>query len=540
MAEIGRVGQGAVGHRFVEVLSALAGWQRHFLAIFAGAAASLALPPLHWVLCLWPSFALFFLLLQECARPRQAALLGWSYGFGYFLSGLYWVGFSFFVDAERHALFMPLAVGGLAALLAMFTGLGVYLTALTKLTGWRQVLMFAACWVVADWLRSWVLSGFPWNFMGTVWAFSDTMIQVAALGGVWVLTVLTVLAAVSPALLVLAHPHDRRAGALLVAIVHLALLVAWLGGVWRLGEAPAPTDRVVSGERLRIVQPAIPQELKWKSELRREHVLDQMRLTVSDGYEDITHVIWAETAVPYLLSEDRDLQIALGQVAPPGGYLFTGAPRSEGQGENRRLWNSLHALNRSGDVVATFDKFHLVPFGEYDPLSKYLPSGTLVSAAGNFLPGPGVTTWELDGLPPVSPLICYEVIFPGAVVSATGPRPGWLLNVTNDAWFGESTGPYQHFTNARLRAVEEGLPVVRAANTGISAVIDPYGRVIGALELGERGVLDSPLPRALDRKTPYATLGNFAVLIVALLVVFPAFIGRRRERSDGSRAPNQR
>jgi apolipoprotein N-acyltransferase len=530
MAEVGRLGQGAIGHQFVEAVGALAGWRRHLLAILAGAAASLALPPLHWVLCLWPSFTLFFLLLQGCPRPRTAALLGWSFGFGYFLSGLYWVGFSFFVDAERHALFMPLAVGGLAALLALFTGLGVYLTAVTKLTGWRRVLIFTGCWIIADWLRSWVLSGFPWNFVGTVWTFSDSMIQVAALGGVWLLTVLTVLAAVSPVLLLESSRKNRGSGGVFTVVVHMLLLAAWLGGSWRLAEAPSPGEPAVEGARLRIVQPAIAQELKWRPELRREHVLDQMRLTMSVGYEDITQVIWAETAVPYLLSNDRDLQIALGQVAPPDGYLFTGAPRSEGQGESRRLWNSLHALKRSGELAATFDKFHLVPFGEYDPLSKFLPSGTLVAAAGNFLPGSGITTWELDGLPPVSPLICYEVIFPGAVVPASEPRPGWLLNVTNDAWFGRSTGPYQHFTNARLRAVEEGLPVVRAANTGISAVIDPYGRVVGALELGERGVLDLPLPEALDRKTPFATLGNATVCIIALLIVFLALVGRQRER----------
>ena len=532
MNDGGGAARAAVGERLFNSIRGLAGWRRQLAAAIAGATASLALPPIHWVICLWPSLALLIVLLGGCRRPRVAAMTGWSFGFGYFLAGLYWVGISFFVDAEKHAMVMPLAIAGLAALLALFTSFGTYLTALTRTTGWRRVLIFSACWLLADWLRSWVFSGFPWNFLGTAWVFSDAMLQSVALGGVWLLTAMTVMAAASSALLVERNVAQGRSGRILLTVVHLLLVAAWLGGTWRLAAAPGPLDRIVEGERLRIVQPAIAQELKWVSELRKEHVLEQMRLTLSDGYDEITQVIWAETAVPYLLSSDEGLRKALGEVVPRDGYLFTGAPRGEGRGEDRRLWNSLHVLDKSGGLVATFDKFHLVPFGEYDPLGKFLPAGIRVATAADFQSGDGIQTWQLNGLPPVSPLICYEIIFPGAVTSPSGPRPEWILNVTNDAWFGNSTGPYQHFANARLRAAEEGIPVVRVANTGISAVIDPYGRIVQTLGLGDRGVLDSPLPKALEGRTPFATIGNLAVCILIALIVLPALLMPREIESS--------
>jgi apolipoprotein N-acyltransferase len=184
-------------------------------------------------------------------------------------------------------------------------------------------------------------------------------------------------------------------------------------------------------------------------------------------------------------------------------------------------------LDGLGNIAQRFDKVHLVPFGEYNPFGSLLPAGALAASAGNFEAGEGRRTWSLDGLPAASPLICYEVIFPGEVVRSDGPRPGWLLNVTNDAWFGRSTGPYQHFANARLRAVEEGLPLVRAANTGISGVIDAYGRTVARLGLGQAGVVDAPLPKASADITPYARLGNITLLGLIALLLVPALVGRK-------------
>ncbi|MDX1402637.1 MAG: apolipoprotein N-acyltransferase, partial [Kiloniellales bacterium] len=219
---------------------------------------------------------------------------------------------------------------------------------------------------------------------------------------------------------------------------------------------------------------------------------------------------------------------ALARAVPPGGYLFTGAIRREGEGTSAKYYNSLHVLDGFGSIHATFDKFHLVPFGEYDPFRNILPLGRIVSLPGSFYAGPGPQTIALEGLAAFSPLICYEVIFSGEVVPSRGDRPGWIMNITNDAWFGDSTGPYQHLVAAKLRAVEEGLPLVRAANTGISAVVDPYGRMIGSLELGTSGILDADLPAPIPSRTVYSFLGNGMVGILVFVLVFLGFLLRKR------------
>ena len=228
----------------------------------------------------------------------------------------------------------------------------------------------------------------------------------------------------------------------------------------------------------------IPQSLKWDPSLRRDHLLDQVMLSRSPGWENVTHVIWSETAATYPIDgpENTLARNVVAQAAPPGGWLITGAPRVSPQGQPRKLWNSVIAVDGDGAIGAIFDKTHLVPFGEYVPLHGFLPVTKITAGRTDFSPGPGLRTVRLAHTPPYSPLVCYEVIFPGAVVDAAD-RPAWLLNLTNDAWFGLSAGPHQHFAAAIFRAVEEGLPLVRDANTGISAVVDPFGRVVASLDL---------------------------------------------------------
>jgi len=237
-------------------------------------------------------------------------------------------------------------------------------------------------------------------------------------------------------------------------------------------------------------------------------------------------VIWPETAVPYYLSDSSELRVALSKLVPPDGLLISGALRRSVDSTNRpQLWNSLHALAPDASLVATYDKHHLVPFGEYVPLRNVLGLSKLVHGDVDYSSGPGPRTLLLPGLPPMSPLICYEGIFPGDVIDSAN-RPEWLLNVTNDGWFGNTAGPYQHFQAARLRAIEEGLPLVRAANTGISAVVDAHGRIVGKLALGTEGVLDAALPKALDYLTPYARVGD--TIILAVLALCGGIIALRR------------
>jgi apolipoprotein N-acyltransferase len=512
--------------RLAATLAGLSGWRRHGVAALCGVLAAAALPPFHLVPLLVPAFAGLLWLMDGTARRRDAALIGWSFGFGHMLAGLYWIGIAFLVDSARFGLVMPFAMLGLIAGLAFFPALAAFAAGWPGWRGPARVALLATAWLAVEWLRAWVLTGFPWNLIGTVWSFSPAMLQLTALTGVWGLSLMTVLAAAAPAVLVeagVARPRGRR---LFVAAMLLLPALVWGGGALRLAAAPPLGADVVEGVVLRLVQPSIEQALKWKTDLRRDHVARQMRLSAAAGAERVSHVIWAETAVPYLLTQDAELRSLIARVVPEGGLLLAGAPRAGEERGSPRLWNSLRALDGAGEIVGTYDKVHLVPFGEYMPLRSILGFVKLTAGSVDFSPGPGPIALSLSGLPDFAPLICYEAIFPGRVVAA-GTRPEWLLNVTNDAWFGTSSGPFQHFASARIRAVEEGLPLVRVAKNGITGVVDAYGRIVGRLGLNEIGILDSPLPRPADGGSLYARFGDWMAFMVALAVGFSALILRR-------------
>ncbi len=509
-------GDGALSG-LVGMIRDLTGWRRYALALVGGGLAALALPPLHWLVLLWPAFTVLVLLLRGAGGPLKAFWVSGAFGFGFFALGLYWVGIAFLVDVDRFGFVMPFAVAGLAAGMAVFTGLTGLVVYLSRTRGLAQVLMLAAAWVFFEWLRSWIFTGFPWNLMGTVWSPWPGMLQIVSVTGVWGLSLITVAAAAAPAAWFEANgPTGLRRG--LVGLLVLSPALVWLGGDLRLASAPPLDGNMVPDTTLRLVQPAIEQSTKWDPDLRRKHLLDQMRLSRAPGFEKVSHLIWSETAVPFYLSSDDGLKQALSTIIPEGGFLVAGALRQGGTGDGP--YNSLHVLDGQGEIRATYDKFHLVPFGEYAPFRDILDFEKLTAGSTDFRSGPGLQTLQVPGLPAFSPLICYEVIFPGNVIAGGATRPAFILNVTNDAWFGMSSGPYQHYANARLRAAEEGLPLVRSANNGISAVIDGYGREVAVLGLGETGILDSPLPKPLDRITLYATTGNSISLVLLLFVVF--------------------
>jgi len=523
-------------------LVGLAGWRRWTAAFGLGALAALALPPAYALPLLVPAFVGLMWLVDDSPGPRRAFADGWWFGFGHSLAGLYWIFNAFIVDAPQFGWMAPFAVAGIAAGVALYPAA---VAALARLAfAWRapgasgRVLVLAALWTAAEWLRGWLLTGFSWNLIGSVWVISDAMIQLAAATGVYGLSLVTVAAAAMPATLASAAGGRRWLPTVAAAV---ALALVWSGGALRLASAG---DDTVAGVRLRLVQPNIPQHLKWQRELRRDHVVNQLAMSTQPPAPDApagagpaaapTHVIWAETAVPFVLGDGSPLIAALAGAAPPGGLIIVGAPRTTPQGiEPRQVWNSLFALDSGGRIAAIYDKFHLVPFGEYVPFRGILDIPKLTAGRGDFSPGPGLRTLSLAGLPPVSPLICYEVIFPGRVADAA-VRPGWLLNLTNDAWFGRSSGPYQHFAAARLRAVEEGLPVVRVANTGISGVVDAYGRVRQVLGLGRAGVIDGALPAAIAA-TPYARHGDaIAAVIIAVIIIVAMAAGILVPRGRGA------
>ncbi|MGE0256358.1 MAG: apolipoprotein N-acyltransferase [Alphaproteobacteria bacterium] len=519
--------------RIADAVRGATGWRRALLAIVLGAAGMFALPPWHLLPLAVPAFVGLVWMVEGAAagpRPlRRAFFAGLLFGLGHFSVGVWWVHEAFLVDAARTAWLIPFLVGGLAVVLAVFPAVA----SLAAAALWRRwpvaaavrIGAFAGLWLAAEWLRSWVFTGFPWNLLGYAWTLDAAPLQFAAVAGVWGLSLAAILAAAMPA--ALADPAARRIGVAATLVATLLLPAAlWTGGAIRLAATPdtAAAGALVPDVRLRLVQAAIPQSLKWQETLRPRHLerhIVMSRQASAGGGPAPTVVIWPETAVPYLLANDEGARRAAAQAVPPGGLLITGAPRSGTDADGaRRWWNAVHAIDGDGRIVATYDKAHLVPMGEYVPLRSVLPIETIAPGRGDFAAGPGPQTLSLPGLPAVGPLVCYEAIFPGAVTA--GQRPAWLLNLTNDAWFGTSVGPAQHFAIALTRAVEEGLPLVRVANTGISAVVDPWGRVLARLDSGVTGVLDTGLPRALQ-PTPFARWGNWIVLVL-LLVVFSPYL----------------
>ncbi|OYQ33351.1 apolipoprotein N-acyltransferase [Niveispirillum lacus] len=500
-------------------LATLAGWfinarggKRLGLAALAGALATLSLPPAHALPLLWFAFPVLAWLLRGSDRWRSDFAIGLAFAVGHHVPGLYWISAALFTDIGRFWFMLPFALVGLPALLGLFLGVGtaVYGWARRRfgLSGWAEAVALALTWVAVEYARGHLLTGFPWNLIGYGWTPVLPVLQITSVTGIYGLSLLTVLIAVLPAAGVGARPSWRPA---LAGLAVLALVAGW--GGWRM--AGQGLDDV-PGVTLRIVQPNIPQALKWKEDAKLDNLRRLITMSGAEGWDRVTHVVWPETAVPYFLSSSNDdtdqlpLTRMLTQIAPPGGALITGANRlATGPDGNYVYFNSLFALTQGGQVVASFDKFHLVPFGEYLPLRSLLPKGMKAVAAGaDFSAGPGPRPLLLPGVPAASPLICYEVIFPGAVMPRDGERPHWLLNLTNDAWYGQTAGPHQHFAITIVRAVEEGVPLVRAANTGISGVVDAYGRVRGALPLGDSGNLDISLPQRAVFVPLYADYGD--------------------------------
>ncbi|HKY94607.1 MAG TPA: apolipoprotein N-acyltransferase [Kiloniellales bacterium] len=503
--------------RLAARLAAIGGTRRLLMAGALGLLSSTAFAPLWLLPLLVPAFVGLSWLLDGAGRGRSAFAIGWAFGSGHFLGGLYWVGIAMTVDFARFWWFMPVSVGGLAFGLALFIGAATWLAWRTGARGAARLLFLAVAWLVMEWLRSWVLSGFPWNQLGSVWAFAALPMQAASVVGIWGLTLLTLLAAASPALLGEANLRRGEAAATVVATwLLLALMLGY--GALRLSVAPPLGESAIPGVSVRLVQPSVDQSEKGKRSMALRHRQQLIELSAAPGLEKVALLVWPETALFADLANDRAVRDELGAWLPDQVTLITGAYRTEGA---ERTFNSLYALDGRGGVLGVYDKAHLVPFGEYVPLRETLGAMSIPVTQGSFESGSGLATLQLPGLPAASPLICYEVIFSGAVV-AHGARPGFLLNITNDAWFGRSSGPFQHFAQARLRAVEEGLPIIRSANNGISAIVDAYGRVVAKLPLDAVGVLDGDLPASSDTITIYAVMGD---LILVPLSIVPAIVG---------------
>ncbi len=507
------------------------GWRRALIAAAAGAITTLALPPFNR----WPipflTFPILVWLIDGSAADDRlrgltaAAVAGWWFGFGYFLAGLYWVGHAFLVDAKTFGWLLPFAVTLLPAGLAFFMAFGAALARLLWTRGAMRVVALAVAITIAEWLRGHLFTGFPWNTFGYALATPLAIAQTASLIGIWGLTFIAVAAYAAPAALA-DDPADTRRRWLPLAL-GLGVLVALAGyGFWRLERTPT---MLVDGVRLRLMQPNLQQDQRFNYSQRHAVMARYVALSEqasgsnANGLADVTHLIWPESAFPFFLTREAEALAQIAKLLPTGTVLITGgvrAPETVPTDAITRAYNSIYVLDHDATILSIYDKVHLVPFGEYLPFQDFLERfglTQLVAVKGGFIPGDRRRAIAVPRAPSLLPLVCYEAVFPGQAIPR-GERPGWMLNLTKDGWFERSPGPYQHLQQARVRAIEEGLPLVRAANTGISAVIDPAGRILASLPLGTEGVLDAALPRALP-PTPYARWGDgpAGLLIVAAL-----------------------
>jgi apolipoprotein N-acyltransferase len=517
------------------------GWKRAALALVAGALSALAMAPINAWPVLFLTFPVAVWLIDGAGAGRwrgvpAAAMSGFWFGLGYFVAGLYWIGYAFLVDAPTFAWLMPFAVVGLPAYLALFTAAGFGLARLLWTRDASRLLALAISLTVTEWLRGHLLSGFPWNSFGYALSEPLALAQTASLVGLWGMTFLSVAIFASPAVLIDGSSRGRKPWLAPVAALVLLAAMAVFGAV-RLSLQPTLLSKV----KLRIMQPNLQQDVKFNYAAKAEVM--QKYLTLSDrasgpqstGVRDTQILIWPESAFPFFLTREADAMAQIAELLPKGTVLITGSVRAPDLPPGVRItraYNSIYVIDHDGSVLQVYDKLHLVPFGEYLPFQDWMEKlgfVQLTRVQGGFIPGTRRRTMEIPDAPRALPLICYEAIFPGDI-AARDDRPGWIINLTNDGWFGISTGPYQHLQQARLRAVEEGLPVVRAANTGISAVIDPSGRIVAQLGLGIEGVLDANLPQALP-PTIYARIKDIPAAVImaaALLLVIRRRFARRK------------
>lgn len=511
------------------------------LALMAGAGTALAHPPFGVLIGLL-GYPLLMILAERSDTVRGAFWMGWLAGFTYFFIGCWWVAEAFFVNPEQ-AWMAPFAASLLPAGIGLFWGTACALYRRLAPVGVVRVLLFAALFCAAEWLRGHVLTGFPWNPAGATWRAGGGMSQFASVVGVYGLSLVTL--AATAALAPLVGPGAARSRLISAGLGVLALVSAGVFGAVRLAQADLQfTDTLV-----RLVQADVKQETKWSPEAYRSIVDRYVALTGQPGARVPDVVVWPEGALPASANEvfaSTDAMAIAGALRP-GQTLLMGLARGEADltaPGGGRYYNSLFALADEGGpglrIAAVYDKHRLVPFGEYLPLGSVMTAiglRSLVHMPSDFTAGPTPAPIQIPGAPPVQVLICYESLYPGFTPGAAG-RPAWIVNASNDAWFGATSGPRQHLNLASYRAIETGLPIARATPTGISAMIDPWGRIVDGqrLDPGVMGVIDAPLPRPTG-VTPYGRLGDWpflAALLAAGLAGLWPLILRTRLRPNRS------
>jgi apolipoprotein N-acyltransferase len=518
------------------------GWQRALLLLVAGAVAGLSVPPFFVLPALVVAMPVWIWSLDG-AEPGKgipgrlfgpAFRIGFLFGWGYFLVSFHWLGAAFFIDGGAMLVLMPFAIAALAALIALFWGIASAVSHWFWSHGAGRILVFVACLTTAEWLRGHVLSGFPFDLLGYSLTGTSELMQGAALIGVYGLTFV---AALLGSLLALVWPADDRplARRLFPLFLGLGIVAAQLGyGLNRLGEpVPPPLETTI-----RLVQPMVMEHADWGT-VDPQAIISRL-IALSEaasangtaGLADIDLVVWPESALPFFIETYPEALARIARMLPDSATLLAGAPRRPfGDDPTAPPFNSILAIDTEGEIVASYDKSHLVPFGEFLPFSE------VWSRFGIRQFVPGADGWQhgdvrrrlldLPTLPNLLALVCYEILFSGDLGDTASAAV--LLNVTNDGWFDASVGPAQHAHHARLRAVEEGIGLVRVANTGLTFVTDAFGRITGSIEPRQAATLDATVPRRLQT-TPFAHWRHWPVLILVLASFGIGLVARIRER----------
>jgi len=531
--------------RFVHSIMLAHGWRRIVMLVVAGAIAGLSVPPLFILPALFVGFPVLVWSLDGAETGTgwrrffgAGFFIGFWFGLGYFVVALHWIGVAFFMEGNWIPFLAPLAVLLLAAVLALFWGFSTAMAHLFWSESGFRIVVLAAALALGEYLRGHLFTGFPFDLLGYALTANEQMMQAAALIGVYGLSFVAPLVAATPALIwpSASRSLPRQLGPFILALGLLALQLSF--GAWRL----ATTEIAMRHDmRVRLVQPNIDESDEWQAS-NGSFVLDRLISASeavtgpdSSGLSGVTHLIWPESAFPFYLSKRPEALARIARLLPPGTLLITGAPRLDPEDPlDRTAHNSILAINSDGEIVASYDKSHLVPFGEYLPFTDFFAQfGITQFVPGNegWAPGGPRRLMKPPGTPAFLPLICYEAVFSGDLGPVADAQ--FLLNVTNDGWFDGSIGKAQHFHHARLRAVEEGKPMLRLGNTGLSAVIDPLGRLTASLAPDEVGVLDT-VPPAPIAAPPFATWRHWPLFIVIALVFAGALVGRiRRRRHSG-------
>jgi apolipoprotein N-acyltransferase len=505
----------------------LTGWRRPITIILLGVISATALPPWYFLPGIF-SFSILATLLYKCANSMEIACVAWLFSFGYHLLGLHWLSNAFLIESDKFAFLIPIIFLGLPAVLALFPACLLSLFPLISSSIPKNMIAIASLWSLSDYIRGHLFTGFPWNLTSYAMSVSESLSQVASVFGAYGLNFLVIFVAVGPSVLLVKRCFWTRHSINILILCFLIPFILWFSGMVRLLEANVTTNPNVL---IRIVQANISQKDKWRTELKFKNISKYLKLSnlpIRINYSDpseqkIDFIIWPETAVPAFLANDRKLRASIMRALPASSRLITGAPAIAAQPKTQ-LHNSLFVISSEAKIEAQYDKVRLVPFGEYVPLKEWLPISKVVQGLADFRAGSGLKVLNVPLLGFISPVICYEIIFPGDVIKEQEKnQSNLIINLTNDAWFGNGAGPRQHLAIAKMRAIEEGVPLIRSANTGISGFYDAYGRTMGEINLNQEGILDQYLTNPIPYRTIYSRFGDsiyLSLIFSCLIFIF--------------------